>query len=53
MKLGEEYNESEDPGLISLSIVVPASVPSLRHNSEPWIPSDASKYSKFWYSYIC
>ena len=31
------------PGLMSLTILVPFAVPSLRHSSAPWTPSSAVK----------
>ena len=33
------------PGLMSLTMTVPASVPSLFHSSRPWVPSLAVKNS--------
>jgi len=30
-------------GLMSSAMYVPATVPSLRHNSRPWVPSSAAK----------
>src|SRR5256885_5455303 len=40
MELGVD---SPEPGLISLTIQVPTSVPSLRHNSRPFTPSSLEK----------